>query len=55
MQTAKTILALLLCAALLGACGLRGPLYLPDEEPPAASTEAPEADTEDKGGLSTQG
>ena len=34
MQTTKTILALLLCATLLGACGLRGPLYLPGEEPP---------------------
>ena len=55
MQTAKTILALLLCAALLGACGLRGPLYLPGEEPPAESAEAPEADAADKDGLSTRG
>ena len=26
---------MLICAALLGACGLRGPLYLPDENPVA--------------------
>lgn len=35
MQTVKTTLLILIYAALLGACGLRGPLYLPDENPAA--------------------
>ena len=30
----KTVLALLILALLLQACGQTGPLYLPDEEPP---------------------
>ena len=50
MQTAKTILALLLCTAMLGACGLRGPLYLPGEEPPAETSE-PETDAADRDGV----
>ena len=33
MQTVKTTLVILICAVLLGACGLRGPLYLPEEDP----------------------
>jgi len=33
MQTVKTLSLFLLCAALLGACGLKGPLYLSDEDP----------------------
>ena len=32
MQTVKTTLVILICVALMGACGLRGPLYLPDED-----------------------
>jgi len=32
MHTLKTILLILLCAAVVGACGLKGPLYLPDGE-----------------------
>lgn len=31
-------LAATLCLA-LGGCGLKGPLYLPNEEPPAAAAE----------------
>ena len=31
MQTVKTTLFILMCITLLGACGLKGPLYLPDE------------------------
>ncbi len=31
MQTYKATLLILICVALLGACGLRGPLYLPTE------------------------
>lgn len=33
MQTFKATLLILICVALLGACGLRGPLYLPTENP----------------------
>lgn len=33
MKTFKNALIILTIAALAGACGLRGPLYLPDEEP----------------------
>jgi predicted small lipoprotein YifL len=40
MQTVKATLLILICIALLGACGLRGPLYLP-EESPATKQDAP--------------
>lgn len=33
MQTVKTSLTLIICVALLSACGLKGPLYLPDDKP----------------------
>ena len=33
MQTVKAVSIILICFALLGACGLKGPLYLPDENP----------------------
>ncbi len=33
--------ALLLGVLLLSGCGQKGPLYLPDKKPPAASTPAP--------------
>lgn len=33
MQTAKVFLNVLICASLLAACGLKGPLYLPTDEP----------------------
>jgi len=46
MQTAKTALLILICAALVGACGLRGPLYLPDEDP--AAKPAVEQDKDEK-------
>ena len=35
MQTVKTALTLLLSIVLLGACGLKGPLYLEGEDPVA--------------------
>lgn len=35
MQTAKFTLLVLFCGCLLAACGLRGPLYLPEDEPVA--------------------
>jgi predicted small lipoprotein YifL len=33
MRTLKAVSIILLCFTLLGACGLKGPLYLPEEEP----------------------
>ena len=45
MQTVKTTLLILIYATLLGACGLKGPLYLSDEGPPPVEQEAdPAAD-----------
>lgn len=32
MHTLKTIFLILICTAVVGACGLKGPLYLPDGE-----------------------
>ncbi len=38
MRTLKATLLLLICVALLCACGLKGPLYLPDENPASNPT-----------------
>jgi len=46
MQTVKIILLILICAALLSACGLRGPLYLPDENPAAKPAVEQDKDNE---------
>ncbi len=49
MQTAKAILLMLICVGLLGACGLKGPLYLPQDDPTVqAGTEAQADDNEDE-------
>jgi len=40
MQTVKTTILFLICAAFLGACGLKGPLYLPEEQPASDKTAA---------------
>jgi len=64
MQTVKTALIILICTALLGACGLKGPLYLPQEEPASVDFPGPnssadidpedkEEDTKDNGKKST--
>ncbi len=45
MQTLKTTLLFLICITLLGACGLKGPLYLPEEKP-ASGQAAPDKDAE---------
>ena len=47
MQTVKTALLILICAALVGACGLRGPLYLPDESQEAEPTVEQDKDDEE--------
>lgn len=46
MTHPKTLLLCCLLALSAGACGLKGPLYLPGDETPAPPT-APEAATED--------
>ena len=43
MQTVKTIFLILISIALLGACGNKGPLYLPEEKP--AVEQAPPSET----------
>lgn len=49
MQTVKAISIVLICVALLCACGLRGPLYLPDESPPAVEQVSdPDTETAEK-------
>ena len=47
MQTVKFILLTLLISCLLAACGLRGPLYLPEEEPAAKPDTAQNAKSEE--------
>lgn len=46
MQTAKTILLILICASALGACGNKGPLYLPGEKPVIEQATTVDSDTE---------
>ena len=57
MQSVKTSLLLLIGIAILAGCGLRGPLYIPDEETvtePAieqdSKTDTDETDTGDDNG-----
>ena len=38
MKTVRAILLIMITAAVIVACGLRGPLYLPDEPPATAPT-----------------
>jgi predicted small lipoprotein YifL len=48
IRTLKSHLAmplLLLCAVVLQACGQKGPLYLPDEPPPAVTENSESPDT----------
>jgi predicted small lipoprotein YifL len=45
MQTIKAILIILIFTALLGACGNKGPLYLPEEKPVVEQESTAEADT----------
>ena len=51
MQTVKVVLLILISVILLGACGLKGPLYLPVEDPvsePAIGQETDPATDETK-------
>ena len=45
-NTMKTILLILISAALLCACGNKGPLYVPEEETTAEQSSPAEADAE---------
>lgn len=47
MQTVKFTLLALLSSCLLAACGLRGPLYLPEDEPTAKPDTAQNAESEE--------
>jgi len=42
MQTVKVVLLMLICSCLLAACGLKGPLYLPADEPPSSQADSPD-------------
>ena len=46
MQTAKTILLILIFASVLGACGNKGPLYLPDGKQSVEQASAVDNETE---------
>jgi predicted small lipoprotein YifL len=44
MQTVKVVLLILITVVVLGACGLKGPLYLPTENPVSEPATGQEAD-----------
>lgn len=46
MQTAKTILIILIFACGLGACGNKGPLFLPDGQPVVEQASSVDDDSE---------
>jgi predicted small lipoprotein YifL len=51
MQTNKAIFIILICFSLLNACGLKGPLYLQEDEPTdqaRSETQSEETKEEDK-------
>lgn len=48
MQTAKTILLILICAWVSCACGHKGPLYLPEEKPAVEQASTVDSDTEEE-------
>ena len=48
MQTVKTILLFLICVTMLGACGLKGPLYLPEEKAAVEPAPADKDTAQDK-------
>ena len=48
MQTVKTTLIILICIVLLGACGNKGPLYLPEEKVTTEQNSATDADEKEE-------
>ena len=47
MQTVISNLLILICVVMLTACGLKGPLYLPDENPARNPSSTQESETPD--------
>jgi len=47
MSTVKSTLLALLSITLLGACGLKGPLYLPEDEAAVPAAGEPDSGTRD--------
>ena len=47
MQTAISNLLILICVVALTACGLKGPLYLPDENPVQDPASVQESETDE--------
>ena len=47
MQTVISNLLILICVVMLTACGLKGPLYLPDEKPVQNPSSTQELETPD--------
>ncbi len=48
MQTVKTTVLVLICIVLLGACGNKGPLYLPEEKASAGQSSATGAEAKEE-------
>ena len=48
MQTVKASLFIFICVTLLGACGLKGPLYLEDGKPAAESLSEQETSADEE-------
>lgn len=48
MRTVKFTLLFFLCTALLGACGLKGRLYLPEDKPAAEKSAPADAEPDKK-------
>jgi len=55
MRFSKSILMLVLCAATLAACGLKGPLFLPDQTPSAQTPQDQKADAKTEADKTTEG
>ena len=47
MQTLISNLVIVICVVMLTACGLKGPLYLPDENPAQSPASTQELETPD--------
>ena len=47
MQTVMSNLLILICVVTLTACGLKGPLYLPDDNPVLNPASAQESETDE--------
>jgi len=48
MQTVKATLFMLICVTLLGACGLKGPLYLEDGKPASETLTEQESNADEE-------